>query len=437
MELRPDRQLTGGVSAPVGLHDPPTHLRHAVPVARLVVPFHDLRTSSYPGGAVTISAPHGQQSRLALNLVPAVGADEDHSYLRRQSLQKDSLKGPPLQVVDFFSGCGGLSLGAIEGARRSGRPAQLALAVDHEQDALEVLGATLVDAGRLENYDLEDAAAAVGTPVSLAERRRFGPQGALLLAGPPCQGHSALNNYTRHDDGRNNLYLAVARVAEVARPAAIVVENVRGVGSDRRAAMATCAAHLRKLNYHVVERRLDLHRLGVPQLRVRHVLVATRRRAFQWMLEEAPGRDVRWAIGDLLDRESPGGFNTASRPNSDNQQRIDWLFDNEAFDLPNEHRPVCHQNDHSYRAMYGRLRWDQPAQTITSGYGSMGQGRYVHPERRRTLTPHEAARLQFLPDFVRFDRVTKRGALATMIANVAPPRLSIVLVQALIAQGLL
>ena len=75
--------------------------------------------------------------------------------------------------------------------------------------------------------------------------------------------------------------------------------------------------------------------------------------------------------------------------------------------------------------MYGRLRWDRPAQTVTSGFGSMGQGRYVHPLRPRTLTPHEAARLQFLPDYVDFSRVAKRTALATMIGNVAPPRLTI------------
>ena len=74
---------------------------------------------------------------------------------------------------------------------------------------------------------------------------------------------------------------------------------------------------------------------------------------------------------------------------------------------------------------------------MTSGFGSMGQGRYVHPSRPRTLSPHEAARLQFLPDFMRFDAVTKRGALATMIGNAAPPALTIALVRALVEQKLL
>jgi DNA (cytosine-5)-methyltransferase 1 len=54
----------------------------------------------------------------------------------------------------------------------------------------------------------------------------------------------------------------------------------------------------------------------------------------------------------------------------------------------------------------------------------MGQGRYVHPSRPRTLTPHEAARLQFFPDFYRFDVIPQRKKWATMIGNAAPMRLS-------------
>jgi DNA (cytosine-5)-methyltransferase 1 len=73
--------------------------------------------------------------------------------------------------------------------------------------------------------------------------------------------------------------------------------------------------------------------------------------------------------------------------------------------------------------MYGRLRWNLPAQTITSGYGSMGQGRYVHPGKRRTITPHEAARLQTIPDWFRFDSASTRTALARMIGNAVPPLL--------------
>jgi DNA (cytosine-5)-methyltransferase 1 len=111
-----------------------------------------------------------------------------------------------------------------------------------------------------------------------------------------------------------------------------------------------------------------------------------------------------------------------------NRQRIDYLFDHELYDLPNPERPTCHRDvKHTYNAMYGRLRWDNPAQTITSGYGSMGQGRYVHPGKRRTLTPHEAARLQTIPDWFVFDEKTKRTQIARMIGNAVPPVLGLAL----------
>ena len=77
--------------------------------------------------------------------------------------------------------------------------------------------------------------------------------------------------------------------------------------------------------------------------------------------------------------------------------------------------------------MYGRLRWGRPAQTLTTGFGSMGQGRYVHPSRRRTLTPHEAARIQTFPDGIFDFGGARRTALARMIGNAVPPLLNIAL----------
>jgi site-specific DNA-cytosine methylase len=45
---------------------------------------------------------------------------------------------------------------------------------------------------------------------------------------------------------------------------------------------------------------------------------------------------------------------------------------------------------------------------------------------RRTITPHEVARSQFIPDFFRFE-TDKRTALATMIGNAVPPKLAYLL----------
>lgn len=372
----------------------------------------------------------------------ANAADLDLEFLRSPKRPNhEELEGAALGVVDLFSGCGGMTVGAVEGARRRGRPAKVQLAVDKWGAALEVLELSLgLDEDRVKLMDLGECVGGLAEAVRQSEQTVIdaGAAADLLLAGPPCQGHSALNNHTRHDDPKNELYLAVARVARLIEPRAVIVENVRGVGRDRHRAVQVCTAALEELGYRVTPKTLDLHALGAPQRRVRHVLVATRAETFDFnALPSARGRNVAWAIDDLHNIDGRTLMDTASVPTDENRQRMDWLLDNDQYDLPNDRRPECHRSDHSYRSMYGRLRWDKPAQTITSGFGSMGQGRFVHPLVPRTLTPHEAARLQFLPDFMEFGLVDQRTELATMIGNVAPPILTIALVDALIEQGLL
>jgi DNA (cytosine-5)-methyltransferase 1 len=137
---------------------------------------------------------------------------------------------------------------------------------------------------------------------------------------------------------------------------------------------------------------------------------------------------VRWAVSDLLRLKSLSSLDRAATPSPQNQRRIDFLVDHGLYDLPNSLRPSCHRlKDHSYKSVYGRMHWDRPAQTITSGFKCMGQGRFVHPKERRTLTAHEAARLQFIPDFFSFGETVPSTALATMIANAVPPKLAYVL----------
>jgi DNA (cytosine-5)-methyltransferase 1 len=398
-----------------------------------------LRNSGTPGQAsrVFVALRIRRYGLYALSVPVRVAQDVDLGFLRRKRAARMAARSTvSMGIIDLFAGIGGMSVGAIEGAHRMGREAHVQLAVDCWAPALKVLRKSLrLDESVTAELDLANILGGIAATVRESEQPLVdgGAGASILLAGPPCQGHSALNNHTRHD-----LYLAVGRVARLLHPAAIVIENVRGVGRDKRRAAERCAAALAEQGYSVVTRRLELDGLGAPQRRIRHVLVATREGSFDFdLLRTASRRTVEWAISDLLSiDDSEAMFDTPSVPSEDNESRIDWLFDHNAHDLPNHLRPVCHHNNHSYRSMYGRLRWDEPAQTITSGFGSMGQGRFVHPLVRRTLTPHEAARLQFLPDFMDFTSVTRRSDLATMIGNAAPPILTISLVEALCEQGL-
>lgn len=308
------------------------------------------------------------------------------------------------------------------------------LAVDFEQAAhdvyLENFPCANVHAAAVEDYFNGELGAEL-TKVETATKISCG-RIDLLIGGPPCQGHSDLNNHTRRDDPKNALYARMARAVEVLDPTIVMIENVPAVQRDKRDVVGATTGHLEKLGYVVAARTVPLHLLGVAQSRRRHVLLASKVATFdpKDLLDGLAVSDatatatLKWAIGDLEDVEDPKGYDIPPRANKDNCARMQHLVDNDLHDLENSLRPKCHHDDHSYKSMYGRLWWNRPAQTITSGFGSIGQGRYMHPSRVRALTGHEAARIQGFPDYFSFNRCTKRADLATMIGNAVPPALA-------------
>jgi len=371
--------------------------------------------------------------------VPCATCDADAAFLRSTRPPYEALR-PRIRIVDLFAGCGGLTLGVAEAARSLGLGTDVRLAVDTDVDAAAVYKANLPEAnfktvGVEELFD--GKLGAVPTALERRLKREVGKVD-VLVGGPPCQGHSDLNNYTRRDDPRNALYARMARAIEVLRPRLVLIENVPTVTRDVEKVVDITIEALRRAHYAVADAVVDISRLGAPQTRRRHVVLASRRanipvneivRTVELRCADHPKRTVDWAIRDLETIRSRGEFDSPSASHAKNVRRIAWLFRNRRFDLPNSKRPKCHKSGHSYNSMYGRLRWNKPAQTVTSGFGSMGQGRYVHPSDRRTLTPHEAARLQMLPDFWEFGAVTKRSSLAQLIGNAVPPVLASALLE--------
>ena len=211
----------------------------------------------------------------------------------------------------------------------------------------------------------------------------------------------------------------MVRAAEVLEPQHVLIENVPGALNDRQAVVQRTADALDELGYQVSVGVIDLCEIGVPQRRRRLALMASLTRATTPAdvterhrrhsprvcaiqdLEAMP-ESQRVDLQDAVARSAPA-----------TRQRIDFLFESGMFDLPDSQRPPCHASGgHSYQSIYGRLAWDRPSQTITTGFYSMCMGRYVHPSRRRTITAREAARLQYIPDWFRFDTAQHRTALA-------------------------
>lgn len=361
---------------------------------------------------------------------------QDLGFLRLATRPPYNSGAAAVRVVDLFCGCGGLTLGVAEAARRLGYSVEVPLAVDNDADALTVFKRNFPDATTKQTAveELFDGDLGSGLTSNEKELRRLTGRVDILAGGPPCQGHSDLNNHTRRRDPRNALYDRMARAAEVLKPAAVVIENVPAVVRDADGVVGVAEQALRDARYAVAHRTMNLGELGVPQRRRRHLLIAFAddSKDPNEVLDQLaapcathPKRTVRWAIEDLEDLESSDQFDRAPTPTDENAQRIRWLFDRGEHDLDNSERPKCHrEKEHTYNSMYGRLWWDEPAQTITTGFGSMGQGRYVHPGQPRTITPHEAARLQSFPDFFDFSAVEKRTAWARLIGNAVPPLLA-------------
>jgi DNA (cytosine-5)-methyltransferase 1 len=368
-------------------------------------------------------------------------AAADQVFLRTR-VRPPQLSGAAIRVVDLFSGIGAMSLGVAEACRAMNLAFESAGGFDINDRAATVYAANFgqrkprpTDLTTILQSDLS-------LPASDEEKSFVEDVGLIdiAVAGPPCQGHSNLNNLTRRKDPKNELYFLLARFAQLAKPRAILVENVMSVRNDVRRVVNRTGEALEELGYTVSDGIVDLWTIGVPQTRRRHILVA---RLFETEAERAQvptvmdmiapyrtrPRSVEWAITDLLNTNGDRFEDRPKIPDPITQARIDYLFEHGLYDLPDSQRPDCHRDKkHSYGSVYGRMKWDEPAPTITGGYDTMGRGRFVHPRRRRTITTHEAARLQFIPDFFDFSGLESfRSTLAESIGNAVPPKLSYVL----------
>lgn len=366
----------------------------------------------------------------------ALSNESDYFKKWLQCIKKPSERttSGDIRVVDLFCGCGGLTLGIAEACRALEYHFVPVLGADMAPAALELYKRNF-NPQHLISSPIEDYIdSEIGEEISVKEKAFLDLVGDVdvLIGGPPCQGNSDLNNHTRRTDPRNLLYLRMVRCAELVKPKYLIIENVPGVQHDTHNVVDIAKETLEKLGYSVDSGTITMSDIGVPQRRKRFFLIASRvknvslTRAIEShrVQNEIP---LSWAIDDLLDVENNTVFDTPANSSATNKKRIDYLFDHDIYDLPNSERPDCHRlKAHSYTAVYGRMYWDIPSPTITGGFGSNGQGRFVHPKKRRTITPHEAARLQFFPDFFDFSDV-KRRELQQIIGNAVPSKASYII----------
>lgn len=181
------------------------------------------------------------------------------------------------EIVDLFSGPGGLSEGFRAAGSQSRTDARVSLSVEMDQWAVQTLRQrafqmaegpddpllreiTLV-AGRVETPDwaeiassrwgkvcrevlrlelgTEDAREVLAPKLDAIRERAHGD--TILIGGPPCQAYSLVGRarnrgnacYVPEDDHRHYLYREYVRILAKLRRAAFIMENVKGILSSR------------------------------------------------------------------------------------------------------------------------------------------------------------------------------------------------------------
>ena len=361
-----------------------------------------------------------------------------HEELIKHQIEKKTFK-----IVDVFSGCGGLSLGACGALQSLGINQKFLAAVDIDDMALQVYQrnfkprATLnMSAMRLVDYQLDGQGTETNFPyvpeIINNQLRDAVANCDLLIGGPPCQGHSNLNNKTRRNDPKIQLYFTMPALAIELNSPLLVIENVPEVLKDKTGVVEGTVSLLTKAGYFVDQCVIDGLRVGLSQTRKRHFLVASKYSQPN-IIEtvhalDMPSMVLDDVIGDLLNLgEEVSKFDQPANLSTENHERINYLFEHDLYDLPNPQRPDCHKNGTTYKSVYGRLSLDKPSGTITTGFLSPGRGRFIHPTQRRGLTPHEGARIQSFPDSFRWlddhGNHLKNTNYSKLIGDAVPPML--------------
>jgi DNA (cytosine-5)-methyltransferase 1 len=320
--------------------------------------------------------------------------------------QSETTGDAPFDVIDMFSGCGGMSAGfrAVNGVLPCYR---IAAAVDIDKVANRTYAANF----GIEPAHMDIARVARGRKLlnTIESSRR--PDSPLVLIGcAPCQGFSSHRNKAGESDERNSLFDDFARIAVRLRPAAIVVENVPEILTERYWPYVQQARkRLEKAGYYVHLTVHNMAEFGVAQERFRALMIAMPKPFSppKGFLSRGDFRTVRQAIG-TMPPVAPGARHPDDEMHYSAGHKHSTIETIRAVpknggSRPSDVGPEClrragKKNGRAvYEDVYGRLFWDRPAITITAYARNPASGRFVHPEQDRGLTVREAALLQGFP----------------------------------------
>lgn len=324
-------------------------------------------------------------------------------------------------VVDLFCGVGGLTCGM-------------------EAAGLHVISGYDLDASCEYSYTHNNNAIFINKNVKNIKgqeiRRLLRGFDVKILAGcAPCQPFSNhqkdKKNRKKHKDWK--LLYQFGRLVKEVRPHIVSMENVPEL--EKEQVFKDFVKILEDLKYNVTYKVVNAADYGVPQRRKRLLLLASKRKKINFIepTHQQPVT-VRQVIGNLPliaagEQNNNDNLHITATLSNINIQRIQHSVPGGTWrDWPEHLLLECHKkaSGQSYASVYGRMRWDDVAPTITTQFIGYGTGRFGHPVQDRALTLREGAMLQTFPQdysFVPQGETVILKNVARHIGNAVPPRL--------------
>lgn len=341
-------------------------------------------------------------------------------------LSSESYSKNPIQLIDFFSGAGGTSLGFA--------------ALNAVVPTFKILGGCDINKISAEtyshNYGTELFNADINQMVSdsvLLDKwldkvgyKKNSP--TVMIGCAPCQGFSShrKKHWNEEDDVRNSLVMAFAAIVEKIKPEVIIMENVPEFLSKRYWKYFSAAKkQYEKQGYIVKAAIYNAASFGVPQDRFRSIIIGMKKEFVLPVgyLQSGEYRTVRDTISYLpvVAAGIADPMDPMHKSALHKQSTIDVIrqVPHNGGNRPSGVGPECLDKIKGFSDVYGRLSWDKPSITITHYARNPASGRYTHPEQDRGLTAREAALLQSFP--VGFEFTGKSDDIYRQIGEAVPP----------------
>ena len=258
----------------------------------------------------------------------------------------------------------------------------------------------------------------------------------ILVGCAPCQPFSSYTFKNKEKDtDKWGLLYHFSRLIKDIRPEIISMENVAQLLNFKQAPVFNdFIANLKKLGYYVHYEIVNCPDYGIPQTRKRLVLLASKLGEIDLIPKTHKKgnyvvvKDVISHLPQIKDgQHHPKDFLHFSRKLTPiNKKRIIATpYGGSWKDWPYDLMLECHKkkSGKSYPSVYGRMKWDEPAPTVTTHCIGYGNGRFGHPDQNRAISLREAALFQTFPMGYKFfdeSRPFSTVAIAKQLGNAVP-----------------